>query len=369
MSQLTVTLDTLLHNLVEHGGSDLHLRVGLKPLIRVRGELEPLPYPTLEPEHTEQLMFGIMNAERKAKYLETHEMDMAYSVKGLARFRVNVLRQQGFVGAVLRCIPFKIKTVDDLGLPPVVSRIVMMPRGLVLVTGPTGWGKSTTLAAMIRFINEHTAKHIITIEDPIEFVHDDIMSIIQQRELGEDTRSFGDALKHVLRQAPDVILVGEMRDLETIHLAITAAETGHLVFGTLHTTNAAQTMDRAIDVFPPDQQQQVRMQLSVTLLSIVSQTLLPTADGKGRVAAFEILVATPAIRSLIREGKTHQLPTELQSGGELGMQSLDAHLIELVRTGSVTTDGAIVKCGNPAEFDPRLAMSTPPPPGGGPPRR
>ncbi|HEX2999122.1 MAG TPA: type IV pilus twitching motility protein PilT [Armatimonadota bacterium] len=351
--KLNYNIDNLLFDLVNKGGSDLHLRVGLPPLIRVRGELIPLAYPTLEPEDTEALLFPMMNEERKERYLQTHELDMAYQVKDLARFRVNVLRQQGFVGGVLRCIPFKIKSVDDLGLPEVIKDIVMRPRGLVLVTGPTGSGKTTTLAGMIRYINENSSKHIITVEDPIEFVHEDIKSVIQQRELGEDTRSFEEALKHVLRQCPDVILVGEMRDLETIHLAITAAETGHLVFGTLHTTDAPQTIDRAIDVFPPDQQSQIRMQLSVTLLAVISQTLLPTADGASRVAAFEIMVGTPAIRSLTREGKTHQIYTEIQMGSDLGMQSLDAHLIELCRQGKVKYEDAIQKCGNKREFEQR----------------
>ena len=350
---LNYTIDDLLRALVEHGGSDLHIRVGVPPLIRVRGDLTPLEYPPLTPEDAEELMFSLMNEERKQKFLQTNEMDMAYSVKDVARFRVNVLRQQGYVGGVMRCIPYEIKTLEQLGLPPVIKDIVLRPRGLVLVTGPTGSGKTTTLAAMIRYINETTAKHIITIEDPIEFVHDDIKSIVQQREVHEDTHSFQNALKHVLRQAPDVILVGELRDLETIHLAITAAETGHLVFGTLHTTDAAQTVDRAIDVFPPDQQAQIRMQLSVTVLAIICQTLLPTADRQSRVAAFEIMIATPAIRSLIREGKTHQLPTEIQQGGELGMQALDGHLVQLLLSGKVTYEEALLKCGNPKEFEMR----------------
>ncbi|HOM82576.1 MAG TPA: PilT/PilU family type 4a pilus ATPase, partial [Armatimonadota bacterium] len=280
---LNYTMDDLLRALVEHGGSDLHIRVGLPPLVRIRGDLTPLNYPPLTPEDAEELMFSLMNEERKRKFLETNELDMAYSVKDVARFRVNALRQQGYVGGVMRCIPYEIKTLEQLGLPPVIKDIVLRPRGLVLVTGPTGSGKTTTLAAMIRYINETTAKHIITIEDPIEFVHEDIKSIVQQREVHEDTHSFQNALKHVLRQAPDVILVGELRDLETIHLAITAAETGHLVFGTLHTTDAAQTVDRAIDVFPPDQQAQIRMQLSVTILAIICQTLLPTADRQSRI--------------------------------------------------------------------------------------
>jgi twitching motility protein PilT len=291
---------------------------------------------------------------------------MAYAVPGLGRFRVNVLRQQGNVGAVLRCIPFEIESLDQLGLPPVIKDLVGRPRGLILVTGPTGSGKTTTLAGMIRYINENFSKHIITIEDPVEFVHTDITSVIQQREVGVDTRSFQDALKHVLRQAPDAILVGELRDLETIHLAITAAETGHLVFGTLHTTDAAQTVDRAIDVFPPSQQSQIRMQLSVTLLAIICQQLIPTLDGKGRVAGFEILVATPAIRSLIREGKTHQVYTEMQMGGEMGMQSLDSHLMELVRSGKVKYEDALAKSGNPKEFEQRAQRALAGMPGGVP---
>ncbi|NLC57801.1 MAG: type IV pilus twitching motility protein PilT [Armatimonadetes bacterium] len=385
MANLSYNLDELLTKMVELGGSDLHLRVGLPPLVRIRGRLTKLDYPPLEPEDTETLMFSILNEERKQRFLETHELDMAYALKGVARFRTNIFRQQGYVGGVLRCIPFEILTLEKLGLPTVVRELVMRPRGLFLVTGPTGSGKTTTLAGMIRHINENSAKHIVTIEDPIEFVHDDIKSIVQQREVGEDTHSFQEALRRVLRQAPDVTLVGELRDLETIHLAITAAETGHLVFGTLHTTDAVQTVDRAIDVFPPNQQAQIRMQLSVTLLAIICQQLLPTADGKGRVAAFEIMVATPAIRSLIREGKTHQLPTEIQSGGELGMQSLDSHLAQLLQWGKVKYEDALAKCSNPREFEQRIQKlqaegtlvlpasnagpAAPPSPGAGPQRR
>lgn len=348
-------IDDLLRELVAREASDLHLRVGEPPVMRVHGHLTRTNYPTLTPEDTKQLAYQIMNEERRAHFEQFMEQDMSYAIKGLARFRVNCFRQRGHVGAVMRVIPIKIKTIEDLNLPVVTKDICMRPRGLVLVTGPTGSGKSTSLAAMINHINVNRRAHIITIEDPIEFLHQDKMSAINQREVGADTHTFADALKHVLRQAPDVILVGEMRDLETIHLAITAAETGHLVFATLHTTDAPQTVDRVIDVFPPEQQQQIRMQLSVTLLSVISQTLLPLAQEKGRVAAFEVMVATPAIRALIREGKTHQIYTDIQTGADLGMQSLDQSLLDLVKTRTVNYDDAVAKTSNLRDFEQRAA--------------
>jgi twitching motility protein PilT len=348
-------LNELLTMLVNQEGSDLHLRVGEPPVFRIHGSLVRTDFPRLTPEDTERLIFSICNEERREHFDKNMELDLSHEIRGVSRFRVNVFRQRGHIGSVMRAIPIKIKTIDDLMLPAITKDICLRPRGLVLVTGPTGSGKSTTLAAMVDHINRHRRCHIITIEDPIEFIHEDKMSAVNQRELGMDTHSFAAALKHVMRQNPDVILVGEMRDLETISLAITAAETGHLVFATLHTTDAPQTIDRVIDVFPPEQQAQIRMQLSVTIQSIISQTLLPRQDQVGRVAAFEVMVATSAIRTLVREGKTHQIYTDIQSGGEHGMQSLDQHLIELLRKKMISYDDALGKSSNPREFEQRAA--------------
>lgn len=350
-------LNDLLTALVSREGSDLHLRVGEPPVFRIHGSLVRTEFPRLTPEDNERIIFSICNEERREHFSKNMELDLSYEIRGVSRFRVNVFRQRGQIGSVMRAIPIKIKTIDDLMLPPVTKDICLRPRGLVLVTGPTGSGKSTTLAAMVDHINRNRRCHIITIEDPIEFIHTDNMSAINQRELGMDTHSFAAALKHVMRQNPDVILVGEMRDLETISLAITAAETGHLVFATLHTTDAPQTIDRVIDVFPPEQQAQIRMQLSVTIQAIISQTLMPRIDKVGRCAAFEVMVATPAIRTLIREGKTHQIYTDIQAGAEFGMQSLDQHLVELVKKRMVSYDEAIGKSSNPKEFEQRAARS------------
>jgi twitching motility protein PilT len=344
-----VTLDDLLRDLCSREGSDLHLRYGEPPVFRVHGKLMRTNYPVVE--RVEDYIYPILNDAQRARFEKIMELDLSYEIPGVARFRVNCFRQRGKMGAVLRAIPVKIKTIDELMLPPVTKEICMRPRGLVLVTGPTGSGKSTTLAAMVDHINRNRRCHIMTIEDPIEFVHQDILSEINQRELEIDTHSFAAALKHVMRQNPDVILVGEMRDLETISLAITAAETGHLVFATLHTTDAPQTIDRIIDVFPPEQQNQIRMQLSVTIQAIISQTLLPRKDIEGRIAAFEVMVATPAIRTLIREGKTHQIYSDIQAGGEHGMISLDQYLIELLRKGYIAYEDAVVKSSNPRDFE------------------
>jgi len=343
-------IDQLLMQLVEQSGSDLHLCAGQPPIMRIHGKLTKTDFPPIE--KVEDIVFPILNEERRKRLEEFMELDLSYELKGISRFRVNCFRQRSHVGAVLRAIPIKIKTIDDLGLPQVTKEICLRPRGLVLVTGPTGSGKSTSLAAMINHINMHEKAHIITIEDPIEFVHQDKMCSVNQRELELDTHSFAAALKHVLRQDPDVILVGEMRDLETISLAITAAETGHLVFGTLHTTDAPQTIDRVIDVFPPEQQSQIRMQLSVTIQAVISQQLLPRVDAQGgRIAAFEVMVATPAIRSLIREGKTHQIYSDIQAGGDFGMISLDQYLVGLLRRRVVNYDDAISKSSNPRELE------------------
>lgn len=336
--------------MVAEDGSDLHLKTGNPPMLRLRGDLERLNEPPFDEDELEQVLLSLLTEERKKILYEIKELDMSYAIEGVARFRVNMYWQRGKIGAVFRLIPYRIRTIDELKIPIVTKQISMMPRGLVLVTGPTGSGKSTSLAAMINHINLNSSRHIITIEDPIEYVHQDKKSIVNQREKGTDTHGFTEALKHVMRQNPDVILVGEMRDLETISLAITAAETGHLVFSTLHTVDASQTIDRIVDVFDPDQQAQIRTQLSVTLQAIISQQLLPTKDGTGRIAAFEVLVATPSIRTLIREGKTHQLNSDIQTGGEHGMQSLDSCLLGLVRDGKIDYEHALAKCSSLQEF-------------------
>ncbi len=351
MSRLT----ELLHHVVEVDASDLHLKADNPPIIRLRGDLQRLNQPAFSQDELETMLKTILNEERIKLLNEFKELDLSYAVPGLARFRVNMYWQRGKIGAVFRLIPYRIRTIDDLGIPQVTKKLAMLPRGLIIVTGPTGSGKSTSLAAMIDHINTNTRKHIMTIEDPIEYVHPDKTSVINQREKGTDTHSFADALRHVMRQNPDVILVGEMRDLETIQLAITAAETGHLVFSTLHTVDAAQTIDRIVDVFEPDQQEQIRTQLSVTLQAIVSQQLLPTKDGLGRIAAFEVLVATPSIRTLVREAKTHQIYLDIQTGGQYGMQTLDSHLLSLVKDGHIDYEHALGKCSNVSEFQRRAA--------------
>ncbi|MER3472692.1 MAG: type IV pili twitching motility protein PilT [Armatimonadota bacterium] len=346
-------IDDLLRMVVQRDASDLHLRAGEPPILRIHGDLKRTDLPRLTAEDVKNLLYAILNEERRQRFERDKELDLSYEVPGLARFRVNMFWQQRCVGAALRLIPFRIRTIDELMMPPAVKELCMRPRGLLLVTGPTGSGKSTSLAAMIDHINTHKRCHIMTIEDPIEYMHHDKLSIINQRELGVDTHSFADALRHVMRQNPDVILVGEMRDLETIHLAITAAETGHLVMSTVHTQDAPQTIDRIVDVFPPEQQQQIRMQLSVVLVGVLSQTLLPNAQGTGRVAAFELMVATPSVRNLIREGKTHQLYMDIQTGAEYGMQTLDSCLLNLVRKGLVDFEDAIAKSSNPRDFEQR----------------
>jgi len=351
-------IDELLKLVVKQQGSDLHMRAGEPPVIRVHGDLQRTDYPRLTRDDTKALIYDILSDERRHRFERDLELDMAYAIAGLARFRVNVFRQRGNVGAVFRLIPIRVQTIDELGLPQVLKRIALLPRGLVLVTGPTGSGKSTTLAGMIDHINEHRNLHIVTIEDPIEFMHSDKMAAVNQREVEIDTHTFAAALRHVMRQNPDVILVGEMRDLETMQLAITAAETGHLVFATVHTTDAAQTMDRIVDVFEPARQEQIRMQLSVVIQAVVSQTLLHRQDRPGRAAAFEIMIATPAIRNIIRERKTHQIYSTIQTGHDLGMQTLDAHLLALYREGVVGFEDALAKSSNPAEFRQRARATT-----------
>jgi twitching motility protein PilT len=347
-------LDGALLALIERGGSDLHLTVGVPPTVRVHGELVPLDLPILVDSDLQQAIYALLTQRQREQFETNLELDISYSIPGKARFRVNVFQQRDAIGAVMRVIPFEIKSIEDLAIPKQVADFANLPRGFVLVTGPTGSGKSTTLAALIDIINRERACHIMTVEDPIEFLHEHKRSVINQRELGTDTLSFASALKHVLRQDPDVILVGEMRDLETIQVALTAAETGHLVFGTLHTQDAPQTVDRIIDVFPPHQQEQIRVMLSGSLQGVVCQQLLKTSDGQGRVAACEVMVATSGIRNLIREGKTHQMYSALQAGKSHGMVTMDQSLAHLVKAGKISYDAALERCSQVADFK-RLA--------------
>jgi len=348
---VAIEYSQILLEVVKRNASDLHLTAGLPPMLRIRGRLTQLEeFPKLSPEDTREFIYSILTTDQRRRLETDMQLDFAYVVPGQARFRVNAYFQRGAVAAAFRLIPSEIVPIDDLGLPAVVHELTRRPRGIVLVTGPTGSGKSTSLAAMIDEINRTRDEHIITIEDPIEFVHAHRRCMINQRELGNDAISFAAALKGALREDPDVILVGEMRDLETISTALTAAETGHLVFGTLHTQDAPQTIDRVIDVFTPAQQAQIRVQLSVTLQGVVTQQLLPTADGAGRCVACEVLVPTPAVRNLIREGKIHQIPSVIQTGSAHGMQSMDAALATLVRAGRITTELAEARSSTPEEL-------------------
>ena len=346
------TIDDLLRITAAREASDLHIKADSKPFIRVYGDL--LQVDDVDPISSEEVLrlaHSILSDAQKERFEKDWELDLGYTIEGLARFRCNMFVQRGKIGIVFRVIPFRIQTMEELALPPVCRYFAERPRGLILVTGPAGSGKSTTQAAMIDHVNRNFPLHVMTVEDPVEFMHDSNEALINQRELDTDTLSFSNALKYVLRQDPDVILVGEMRDLETIHLAITAAETGHLVFGTLHTPDAVQTIDRVIDVFPMYQQQQVRMQLAVNLLGVISQTLVKRKDGKGRVAAFETLVAVSAIRNLIREAKTFQIASQIQTGARQGMMTLDQYLAGLVKKGAVTVQEAKMKCSNVREFE------------------
>lgn len=343
-------MERLLRWVIDSGGSDLHIAVGRPPLVRLHGGLTPVPgAPELKPADTQRLVHSIMSAEQEQTFDDEREIDYSFGFSGLGRFRVNAFHQRGSVSAALRLIPFEVPRLDTLGLPPVVTSFTQLKKGLVLVTGPTGSGKSTTLAAMIDTINRERDEHILTIEDPIEFVHNHQRCLVQQREVGQDTETFARALKSALREDPDIVLIGEMRDLETISAAVSTAETGHLVFGTLHTNSAAQSIDRMIDVFPSHQQAQIRMQLSTSLQGIVSQRLLPRVGG-GRVCALEVLVATPAIRNLIREGKAHFIESSMQSGRADGMILFDDHLAELLRAGTITLDTALGFANAPEEF-------------------
>ncbi len=333
-------IEVLLEECVKRKASDLHIQVGLPPMLRIDGKLAPVPgTDVLNDEAVEALIFAILDEDQKQVLLKDKEFDFSFAFGDMGRFRVNAFHERGNLAAALRLITNNMQTIEQLGLPSVVNKFADYPRGLVLVTGPTGSGKSTTLAAMIDKINHERAEHIITIEDPIEYTHQSKKSVVVQREVHYDTYSFSAALRSALREDPDVVLLGEMRDLETIASAITIAETGHLVFATLHTNSAAQSIDRMIDVFPPHQQPQIRSQLSNILMAIVSQRLIPTIGG-GRIAAAEILVATSAVRNIIREGKTHQLEAVIQTGAEFGMQSMDKTLVELIHSGTVTYDEA-----------------------------
>jgi twitching motility protein PilT len=327
----------------EKDASDLHLNVGVPPVLRINGKLEKLNLPELTPEDTHNMIYSILNEKQETDFEKCGELDLSYELANLARFRVNVFKHRRGEGAAFRLIPEKIKTLSELNLPSILSTFTDKDKGFVLITGPTGSGKSTTLAALIDIINKKRYDNIITIEDPIEFVHYHQNCLISQREVGSHTKSFASALRSALREDPDVILVGEMRDLDTISMALTAAETGHLVFSTLHTISAAETIERIIDVFPPHQQNQVRMQLAGSILGIIAQILLPTADEKGRVPAIEVMIANPAIRNLIREGKVHQIPSTIQTSKKEGMQSLDQSLKDLVMEEKISQEEAIKK--------------------------
>ena len=345
-------LDVALIAMVRVGASDLHLTTGSPPMVRVNGSLHQLDeFGILTNDALKRTIYAILTQKQRETFEADLEFDFAYSVRGVARFRVNLYQQRESIGAAFRVIPYEIKPLEELGMPSVVGTFAGLPRGLVLVAGPTGSGKTTTLAAVVDLANRTREDHIMTVEDPIEFLHRHKRSIVNQREVGADTHSFAQALKHVLRQDPDIIMVGEMRDLETMSVALTAAETGHLVFATLHTQDAAQTIDRIIDVFPEGQQAQVRTQLAGALQGVVCQTLCKRANGQGRVVATEVMIATPAIRNLVREGKTHQIYSAMQAGAAQGMHTLDQHLADLVRAGKVTYEAGLEKCHHVEDFN------------------
>jgi twitching motility protein PilT len=348
---MNVTLSDLLKKMLEMGGSDLHITTNSPPQIRVHGHLHPLDMPPLQPAETKQLGYSVLTDAQKHRFEEHLELDFSFGLKGLARFRGNLFNQRGATGGVFRVIPFEIKSFQQLNLPPIIGKLCEKPRGLVLVTGPTGSGKSTTLAAMIDKINVDRHDHIITIEDPIEFVHPNKNCLVNQREVHADTKSFTDALRAALREDPDVVLIGEMRDLETIESALRIAETGHLTFGTLHTNSAASTINRVIDVFPSHQQSQIRAQLSLVLEGVVCQSLLPKVGGQGRACAMEILIPNPAVRNLIREDKIHQIYSSMQSGQEkYGMQTFNQSLANLYFTKQITMETAMVRSSLPDEL-------------------
>jgi twitching motility protein PilT len=345
------TLPELLKTMVEMDGSDLHIATNTPPQIRVNGRLARLELPELQPAETKQLVYSVLTDTQKKRFEETLELDFSFGIRGLARFRCNLFNQRGAVGAVYRLIPEKIRTFQDLGLPAVLGSLAERPRGLVLVTGPTGSGKSTTLAAMVDKINTERHEHILTIEDPIEYIHAHKNCLVNQREVHSDTNSFSNALRAALREDPDIVLIGEMRDLETVEAALKIAETGHLTFGTLHTNSAAQTINRIIDIFPANQQSQIRTQLSLVLEGIVCQALLPRADGKGRTVSLEILVPTPAIRNLIRDDKIHQIYGAMQAGQEkLGMQTANQSLVSLHQRRLISLETALGASSNRDEL-------------------
>jgi len=342
-------LDDLLRLTAEQGASDLHLSVGLPPMIRVDGRLVPTEYASLTPRDTQRLIYDILNNDQIQWFEKTRELDFSYGVRDVGRFRVNVYRQRGSIGAAMRAIPSQVPSMEELGLPLILRDLASKNSGLILVTGPTGSGKSTTIATMIDHINNERNCHIMTIEDPIEYLHHHKKSMVNQRELNSDTDSFENALRAVLREDPDVILIGEMRDLETIASALTLAETGHLVFGTLHTRNAPQTIDRVVDVFPAHQQDQIKVQLSNTLEAVIAQQLIPKLGG-GRFAAVEIMIATPAIRNLIREGKTHQIYSTMETGGQQGMRVMDKILADAYKQGLISYEDALCRAVDPDNF-------------------
>ncbi|RUM89195.1 MAG: type IV pili twitching motility protein PilT [Thermodesulfatator sp.] len=345
-------IDAFLKLMVELGASDLHLSAGSPPLLRVHGDLQRVKYKVLESEELKAMLYEVTPEEKIKQFEETGDVDFGFELPGVARFRVNFFMQHRGVGAVFRLIPSQIRSVEELGLPPILNKLALLPKGLILVTGPTGSGKSTTLAAMVDYANRMRRDHIITIEDPIEFVHQPKNCLVNQREVGLHTRSFAAALRAALREDPDIILVGEMRDLETISLALEAALTGHLVMSTLHTVSAAQTVDRIIDIFPHDQQPQIRASLSESLRAVISQTMFKRIDRPGRIVALEILIATPAARNLIREGKTYQIPSIIQTGRKYGMISLDDSIMEYLQRGIISPEEALNKAADKARFMP-----------------
>ena len=355
---MQLEMNDLLQLVVDEGASDLHIEVGLPPVIRLHGSMTPIDAPPLMPEDTERLVRSVASDTHLQKLKQDGGVDFGFAYEDKARFRVACFYQKGYQGMVMRQIPNTLLTLEQIGLPPSIKDILYKPRGLILVTGPTGSGKSTTLASMINIINEERDCHIITVEDPIEFYHKHKKSVVIQREVGVDVPSFSEALRRALRQDPDVILVGEMRDLETMEAAVTAAETGHLVFATLHTTGAARTVDRIVDAFPTDQQEQIRTQLASSIVAVISQVLLPRVDKPGRVAAFEIMISTPSIRALIREAKTFRITSDIQTGAKYGMNTLDAHLLELYQQNIISYGEMITKAQDPDSLLQKLEGSS-----------
>lgn len=352
-----LTIQELLLLMHEKNASDMHLTAWSPPILRVDGEMIPTPYEKLSPEVCQNIIYSVLTEAQKQRFEATNELDLSFSYKDVGRIRMNVFRQKNSVAASLRAVPNRFLTFEELGLPAITYELMKLSQGLILVTGPTGSGKSTTLASMLNFLNEERNGHIITIEDPIEYVHPHKKCIVNQREVGNDTQSFAQALKYVLRQDPDIILIGEMRDFETIQAALTIAETGHLVFATLHTNDAAQSVNRIVDVFPPHQQEQARSQLSLVLQAVISQTLIAKATGTGRVMACEVLIATPAVRNLIRDGKTEQIISAIQTGGKFGMQTFNQSLARLYEEGLITFQQAIENSSDPEELKKMIKVS------------